>query len=433
MSLIFERVRPRTERRRADLTNDGLVVGLDIGTTKVCAIIGERNENGLLEITGVGVSPSTGLRKGVVVNIESTLRSVATAVEAAEMMSGREVHSCWTGIGGAHIEGLNSRGVVAVTGKSKETREIGEADINRVIEAARAVVIPMDRQVLHVIPQSYIVDDQKGIRNPLDMIGVRLEAEVHIITGSVTSAQNLVKCVNRAGFRVDDLVLQSLAAARSTLTREEKELGVALIDLGGGTTDILVFHDGSPFFTTTVPVGGSQVTSDLSILKSLAFETAERIKLDAGCCWAPNVEKGDEIIVPGVGGRPPMPIPRIQLCSIIQPRMEEIFALAKDKIDRLGLNRPLGGGVVLTGGGSQLNGVAELASEIFRMPVRIGVPMSLGGLVEEYRSPVYSTAVGLVLEGADRQAESGVEPRAREKGQSPLFGKLADWLKKEFF
>lgn len=414
-----------------------MVVGLDIGTTKVCAVIGERNESGALEITGVGVSPSTGLRKGVVVNIESTLRSVSAAVEAAEMMSGREVHACWTGIGGAHIDGLNSRGVVAVTGKGKDTREIGNEDVARVIEAARAVVIPMDRQVLHVIPQSYIVDDQKGIRNPLDMIGVRLEAEVHIITGSVTSAQNLVKCVNRAGFRVNDLILQSLAAGRSTLTAEERELGVALIDLGGGTTDILVYSEGAPYFTTTIPVGGTQVTSDLSILKNVAFETAERIKLDAGCCWEPLLEGDDDIIVPGVGGRPPLPIPRSQICQIIQPRMEEILRLAKEKINKLSLSRPLGGGIVLTGGGSQLSGVAELATAIFDLPVRIGVPMSVGGLVEEYRSPVYATAVGLVLEGAEREAprlaERGGEGRTREKGQSPLFGKLAEWLKKEFF
>lgn len=414
-----------------------MVVGLDIGTTKVCAVIGERNEAGGLEITGVGLSPSTGLRKGVVVNIESTLRSVAAAVEAAEMMSGREVHSVWTGIGGSHIEGLNSRGVVAVTGKGKEVREIGPDDVTRVIEAARAVVIPMDRQVLHVIPQSYIVDDQKGIRDPLDMIGVRLEAEVHIITGSVTSAQNLVKCVNRAGFRVNDLILHSLAAARSTLTHEERELGVALVDLGGGTTNILVYNEGSPIFTTTIPVGGTQVTSDLSILKNVAFETAEKIKLEAGCCWESLIEKDEDIIVPGVGGRPPLPIPRDQICQIIRPRMEEILRMVKEKLDRLALSRPLGGGVVLTGGGSQLTGVVELATQVLRMPVRIGVPLAMGGLVEEYRSPVYSTAVGLVLEGADLDADKpgakASEGRKAEKNQAPLFGKLAEWLKKEFF
>ncbi len=436
MKLISGRVQFRIGLRRPPLASEDLVVGLDIGTTKVCAIIGERNEYGTLEITGIGTSPSTGLRKGVVVNIEATLRSVAAAIEAAEMMSGREVHACYTGIGGSHIEGINSRGVVAVTGKNRETREIAQADIDRVIEAARAVVIPMDRQVLHVIPQTYIVDDQKGIRNPLDMIGVRLEAEVHIITGSVTSAQNLVKCVNRAGFRVQDLILQSLAAGRAVLTPEEKELGVALIDMGGGTTDILVYAEGAPYYTATIPVGGSQVTSDLSILKNISYESAEKIKIQAGCCWESLLDGEEDVLVPGVGGRPPVSIPRLQILRIIQPRIEELFHLAKEKIDKLSLARPLGGGIVLTGGGSQLVGVAELAAHIFNLPVRVGVPLSVGGLVEEYRNPTYATAVGLVLEGADREvfhpSERG-DSRNHERTQGSFVSKLAEWLKKEFF
>jgi cell division protein FtsA len=413
------------------------VVGLDIGTTKVCAVIGERNGNGTIEITGVGISPSTGLRKGVVVNIESTLRAVAAAIEAAEMMSGQDVYTCWTGIGGSHIDGINSRGVVAVTGKNRETREIGPDDLNRVLEAARAVVIPMDRQVLEVIPQAYIVDHQKGIRDPLDMIGVRLEVDVHIITCSVTSAQNLIKCVNRAGFRVNDLVLQSLAAGRATLTAEEKELGVALIDLGGGTTDVMVYSQGSPYSTTTIPAGGSQVTSDISILKNIAFETAERIKIEAGCCWDTLLEGDDDVIVPGVGGRPPLPIPRSQLFAIIRPRMEEIFTMVREKLDKLSLSRPLGGGIVLTGGGAQLLGAAELASHVFKLPVRVGLPLPVGGLVDEYRSPVYATAVGLVLEGEEREgkktADRGGEIHTREKGRESPLKKLAEWLKKEFF
>jgi cell division protein FtsA len=413
------------------------VVGLDIGTTKVCAVIGERNENGTLEITGVGKSVSTGLRKGVVVNIEATLKSVSAAIEAAEMMSGREVHTCWTGIGGSHIDGLNSRGVVAVTGKNRETREIGPEDISRVLEAARAVVIPMDRQVLEVIPQSYIVDDQKGIRDPLDMIGVRLEAEVHIITCSVTSAQNLVKCVNRAGFRVNDMILQSLAAGRSVLTEEEKELGVALIDLGGGTTNVMVYTGGTPYSTTIIPAGGIQVTSDISLLKNIAFETAEGIKLEAGCCWDDFLEEDDDIIVPGVGGRPPLPIPKSQLLAIIRPRMEEIFNMVKEKLDKLSLSRPLGGGIVLCGGGAQLLGAAELATHVFKLPVRVGAPLPVGGLVEEYRSPVYATAVGLVLEGAlreeKRNVERGNESYPREKGQPSGIIKLVRWLKDELF
>ncbi|MDR2759914.1 MAG: cell division protein FtsA [Spirochaetaceae bacterium] len=419
------------------MANEDLVVGLDIGTTKVCAVIGERSENGTLEITGVGKSASTGLRKGVVVNIEATLKSVAAAIEAAEMMSGREVHTCWTGIGGSHIDGINSRGVVAVTGKNRETREIGPEDIERVLEAARAVVIPMDRQVLEVIPQSYIVDDQKGIRAPLDMIGVRLEAEVHIITCSVTSAQNLMKCVNRAGFRVNDMILQSLAAGRSVLTEEEKELGVALIDLGGGTTNVMVYTGGTPYSTTTIPAGGIQVTSDISLLKNISFETAERIKLDAGCCWDEFLEGDDDIIVPGMGGRPPLSIPRSLLLAIIRPRMEEIFAMVKEKLDKLSLSRPLGGGIVLCGGGAQLLGAAELAAHVFKLPVRVGIPLPVGGLVDEYRSPVYATAVGLVLEGAQREKkqgnERGIDIRSHDKRQAPFISKLAEWLKKEFF
>jgi cell division protein FtsA len=400
-------------------------------------VIGERTEKGILEITGVGLAPSTGLRKGVVVNIEATLRSVSQAIEAAEMMSGREVHNCWTGIGGSHIDGINSRGVVAVTGKNRETREIGREDIARVLEAARAVVIPMDRRVLEVIPQSYIVDDQKGIADPLDMIGVRLESEVHIITCSVTSAENLIKCVNRAGFRVNDLILQSLAAGRSVLTGEEKELGAALIDLGGGTTDVLVYSGGAPYSNTTIPAGGAQVTSDISIIKNISFETAERIKLDAGCCWEDLLEGDDDIIVPGVGGRPPLPIPKSQIQAIIRPRMEEIFKMVKEKLDKLTLSRPLGGGVVLSGGGSLLPGAAELASHVFKLPVRVGNPLPLGGLVEEYRSPVYAAAVGLVLEGNDREIKTGLERsgevRPRDKGQANIIEKLSDWLRKEFF
>ncbi|MDR0449906.1 MAG: cell division protein FtsA [Treponema sp.] len=418
-----------------------MVVGLDIGSTKVCAVIGERGENETIEITGVGLCPSTGMRKGVVVNIEATLRAVRDAVEAAQMMSGRDVDSCWTGIGGSHIDGINSRGVVAVTGKDRELREIGSDDIARVLEAARAVLIPMDRQVLEVIPQSYIVDDHKGIRDPLDMIGVRLEAEVHIITCSVTSAQNLIKCVNRAGYYVNDLILQSLAAGRVALTREEKDLGVALVDIGGGTTEMLVYCDGAPYSTVTIPAGGTQVTGDISIIKNISFETAERIKIEAGSCFEGMDDSDDDVIVPGVGGRAPIPIPRSHILGMIQPRMEEIFKIAKEKLDKIALSRPLGAGIVLTGGGAQLLGAAELASRIFRMPVRIGSPLPggilSGGLVEEYRNPVYSTAIGLVVEGFERQEKQGPERngegRPREKGPPGVLRELGTWLKREFF
>jgi cell division protein FtsA len=294
----------------------------------------------------------------------------------------------------------------------------------------------MDRKLLEVIPQSYIVDDQKGILDPLNMIGVRLEAEVHIITCSTTGAQNLIKCVNRAGFRVKDLILQTLAAGRSVLTPEEKELGVALVDLGGGTTNVLVYSDGAPYSISTIPAGGTQVTSDISIIKNISFETAEKIKLDAGCCWEPFLED-DEIIVPGVGGRPPQTIPKSQILAIIRPRMEETFKLVRDKMDKLSFSRPMGGGIVLTGGGAQLLGAAELASHVFNLPVRVGMPLPVGGLVEEYRSPAYATAVGLVLEGYDRTIKegslTGTDSRSWGKDDAPFWKKLKKWFGEEFF
>lgn len=415
---------------------DTIIVGLDIGTAKTCAVIGEYNEAGVLEIIGVGTVPSTGLRKGVVVNIEATLQAVAKAIEAAELMSGREVKDCFVGVAGANIEGINSRGVVAVTGKN---REISRDDMNRVIEAARAVVIPMDREVLHVIPQSYIVDDQKGIRNPLDMIGVRLEAEVHIITGSVTTAQNLIRCVNRAGFKVSGLMLQSLAASRAVLSTDEKEMGCLLIDLGGGTTDVLMYADGAPYYTTVIGAGGAQVTNDLSIILNVPMDAAERIKKESGICYLPHVDPEERVIVPGVGGRPPREIQRLEVASVIQSRMEELFMLVKERVEGMGYWRHVKGGVILTGGGSQMQGAADLAYKIFGLPVRIGSPALLGGLVEEYRNPVYATAVGLVQLGAERLLSvdddaSGAKPeKGRKRGKAPGSGrKFSDWLK-EFF
>jgi cell division protein FtsA len=430
---------------RVALANDDLVVGLDIGTTKVCVVIGERNEKGILEITGVGVSPSLGMRKGVVVNIEATIKSIIDAIEAAEMMSGREVSTCWTGIGGSHIEGINSRGVVAIAGQKRENREIGKDDMIRVIEAARAVVIPLDRQIIQTIPQSYIVDDHRGIKDPLGMIGVRLESEVHIITSSSTSAENLLRCVNRAGFKATNslLLLQVLAAGRSVLTPEEQDLGVALIDLGGGTTDVLVYYDGAPYSTFTIPVGGVEVTKDISTIKSISIEVAEKIKLESACCWEPMLEQSDDILVPGMGGRPPMAIPRSHLYAIVKPRMEEIFDLVKQKLDCLGLPRPLSGGVVVTGGGAMLAGAVELAGEILKMPSRLGEPIrfaNLGGLVGEYRSPDYATAIGLALEGDRREKE---EVNEREPLMRPLmstnrnsqgfWSRIKNWIKDGLF
>jgi cell division protein FtsA len=330
--------------------------------------------------------------------------------------------------------------VVAVTGRSreeKETREIGQEDIDRVLEVARAMVFPMDRQILAVIPQTFIVDKQPGIRDPLNMIGVGLEAEVHIITCSANSAQNLIKCVNRAGYRVSDLALKTLAAGRAVLTEEEKELGVALVDLGGGTTDVLVYCQGTPYATFSIPLGGFEITQDISMVKNISFENSERAKIEAQCCMAELLEKDEEIIIEGMGGRPPVAIPKSQIAVIVRPRLAEIFRMVKDRLDSLPLNRPLGGGIVLTGGGAEFLGAVELAIQVFRMPVRIGVPFSLGGLREKYLSPLYATAVGLALEGnfqeSGKRTDKGTEPRAKEKGSRSLLGRIAGWIKNELF
>jgi cell division protein FtsA len=411
------------------VAGEDLVVGLDIGTTKVCVVVGEYNENGQLEIIGVGTTPSRGLRRGVVINIETTVRSIATAVEAAEMMSGREVPAVYTGIAGGHIEGINSRGVVAVTGRG---REITREDVDRVIDAAKAIVIPMDREVLHVIPQEFIVDEQGGIKNPIGMIGVRLESEVHIITGAVTSAQNIVKCVNRAGFRVNDIVLEPLASSKAVLSQDEKELGVLLIDLGGGTTDVLLHLEGAPYHTEVLAVGGDQVTNDLSIVLKTPLEAAERIKKEAGCCYAPLVTDDEEAHIPGVGGRPPRTVLRSELVEIVQPRMTEILGMIREQIDRKGYLGLIGGGVVLTGGGSLLPGTAELATDIFNLPARIGYPIKLGGLVEEYYNPIYATGVGLVLYGAAKRDVEFVDTSTSEKTFNGVWDRMRSWFK-EFF
>ena len=411
------------------MAGEDLIVGLDIGTTKVCVIIGGFNDSGQLEITGVGTTPSRGLRRGVVINIETTVRSIAAAVEAAEMMSGREVISVYTGIAGGHIEGINSRGVVAVTGRG---REITREDVDRVIDAAKAVVIPMDREVLHVIPQEFVVDDQGGIKNPIGMVGVRLEAEVHIITGAVTSAQNIVKCVNRAGFKVNDIVLEPLASSKAVLTQDEKELGVLLIDIGGGTTDVLLHLEGAPYHTEVLSVGGDQVTNDISIMLKTPLEAAEKIKVQAGCCYAPLVQEDEEVHIPGVGGRPPRTIMRSELVEIVQPRMAEILGMIREQIDRKGYLNILGGGVVVTGGGSLLTGTAELATEIFNLPARTGYPVKLGGLVEEYYNPMYATGVGLVLSGAARRDVDYMDTSSSEKTFSSVWDRMRNWFK-EFF
>ncbi len=370
-------------------------VGLDIGTTKISAIIAEVDpQSSDVKIVGVGISPSEGLRRGVVVNLEKTVASIARAVEEAERMAGVQVKGAYAGIAGDHIRSINSRGVIAV---SRKDNEISQADVDRVVDAAKAVAIPMDREIIHVIPQEFIVDDQDGIKDPIGMSGVRLEAEVHIITGAVTSAKNICKSISRAGLKVHDLVLEPLASSHAVLGPDERDLGVVLLDIGGGTTDVAVFYEGSIRHTAIVPLGGASVTNDIAIGLRTPIEQAERIKSEHGCALATMVHAYEKLLVPGVGGRADKEILRQTLASMIEPRMEEIFTLANREVRKNHFADLLGAGVVLTGGCSLLPGAVELAEQIFEMPVRRGVPSGLSGLMENVRDPRYATGVGLIL------------------------------------
>jgi cell division protein FtsA len=376
-----------------------LVVGLDIGTTKVCAVIGEQDDTGQLRVLGMGTALSEGLRAGVVVNIESTLRSVTMAIEAAELKAGREVRSVHIGIAGSHVEGINSRGVVAISSRG---REITSLDVDRVMEAARAIVLPADREIFHVIPQTYIVDSTAGVRNPVDMIGVRLEAEVHVIAASITAAQNLVKCVNRAGFEVESISLSALAAGSVVLSADEKEMGCLFIDIGGGTSDVILYRDGAPVYSAVIGLGGAVVSSDISIILKTTIENAEQLKVNCGAAWLPIVDNPDEpALLPGFLGRSPIKVSRRELCEFIQPRMAEIFGLIKQRIEKESRLRnwgSLGAGVVLSGGGAMLPGAAELAADIFGIGAHLGAPLHIKDLPSNLRSPDVATAVGLVYE-----------------------------------
>jgi cell division protein FtsA len=374
-----------------------IIVGLDIGTSKVCSVVGEMTERGV-EIIGVGIHPSQGLRKGVVINIESTVNSIKKAVEEAELMAGCEIHTVFTGIAGGHIKGFNSHGIVALKGK-----EVTDRDVERVIDAAKAVAIPMDREVLHTLPQEYVIDTQDGIKQPLGMSGVRLEAKVHIVTGAVTSAQNIVKCCNRTGLNVADIVLEPLASAEAVLTPEEKELGVALVDMGGGTTDIAIFHEGSVKHTAVLAIGGNHLTNDIAMGLRTPIAEAERIKQRYGCARAAMTHREQKVDVPSVGGRNPRTISRQILCEIIEPRLEEIFQLVHREINKSGFEEALASGIVLTGGTTLLPGTVEMAEQVVNMPIRLGIPTQVGGLTDVVSSPIYATGVGLVLYGIKRQ------------------------------
>ena len=402
-----------------------LVVGLDIGTTKICAIVGEVTDEGI-DIIGVGSHPSKGLRKGVVVNIEATVSSIKQAIDEAELMAGCEIATVYTGIAGGHIKGFNSQGIVAV--KHKEVRE---ADIQRVIDAAKAVAIPLDREVIHVLPQEFIIDDQGGIKEPLGMAGVRLEAKVHIVTGAVSSAQNIVKCANRTGLNVADIVLQPLASAEAVLSEDEKELGVCLVDIGGGTTDMAIFSGGAIVHTAVIALGGNNLTSDVAIgLRTPAHE-AEAIKQKYGCALSSMVTKEESIDVPSVGGRPARSLKRQILCEIIEPRVEEIFQLVHREIQKCGFEDLLASGIVITGGSTLLPGMPELAEEVMGLPVRRGSPRGIGGLVDVVKSPIYATGVGLVLYGAKHQELKMFRVR-EENIYKKVKSRMREWLEEIF-
>lgn len=409
--------------------DDNVFVGLDIGTTKIACIISEVDSNGELKIIGVGVSPSEGLRKGVVVNIDKTVHSIRKAIEEAELMAGVDVDAVWVGIAGDHIRAINSKGVVATSG---ENNEITELDVVRAIDAAKAVSIPMDREILHVIPQEFVVDDQKGIKDPIGMCGVRLETQVHIITGAVTSAQNIYKSVDKAGLKVIDLVLQPLASSFAVLEKDEKELGVALLDMGGGTTDIAIYSEDSIRHTAVVGLGGEYVTKDIAIGIRTPIEKAEEIKRNFGCSFSPLVQADEYVSVPGVGGREQREVSKAVLASIIEPRVEEILSLALRELKRTDYADMLGAGVVLTGGGSLMEGIQELAERVFEMPIKLGVPTGFGGLTEAARSPVHATGVGLCMYGLSASKDKPARKVGMDDSFKKIFDRMKSWVK-EFF
>jgi cell division protein FtsA len=409
--------------------NNNLVVGLDIGTTKIGAIIAEQGEQGEPKIIGVGVTSSEGLRRGVVIDLEKTVQSIIKAVRDAELMAGVEVSAVYAGIAGDHIRSINSRGVIAT---SRSDNEINQADVERVINAAKAVAIPMDREIIHVLPQEFTVDDQSGIKDPVGMSGVRLEAEVHIVTGAVTSAQNIYKAVKRAGLEVLDLVLEPLASSYALLSPDELELGVVLIDLGGGTTDVAVFYDGSIRHTAVIGLGGKNVTNDIAIGLRTPVDKAEELKVTYGCALSSLVDPEEIIKVPGVGGREPREVSRSVLSSVIEPRMEEIFSLAQREIKRTSFADMLAAGVVLTGGGSLMEGAIELAEQIFDMPVKQGAPRQMSGLVDIASSPIHATGVGLVIYGFEHPRKGKYRSTATKNIFGKTFQKTKNWFKEYF-
>ena len=377
-------------------TDRDLIVGLDIGTSKVLALVGEVGPNGAIEVLGVGSQPSRGLKKGVVVNIESTVQSIQRAVEEAELMAGCEIHAVFAGIAGSHVRSLNSHGVVAI-----RDREVTPGDVEHVIDAARAVAIPADQKILHVLPQEFVVDGQEGIHDPIGMSGVRLEAKVHIVTGAESAAQNIEKCIKRCGLEVEDVVLEQLASSFAVLTEDEKELGVCMVDIGGGTTDIAVFAQGAIRHTAVIPIAGDQVTNDIAVSMRTPTQHAEDIKIRYACALSQLANPDETIEVPSVGDRPARRLARQTLAEVVEPRYEELFALVRDELRRSGFEELVVAGVVLTGGSARMEGAIELAEEVFHLPVRLGLPQQVQGLVDVVRNPIYATGVGLLLYARD--------------------------------
>lgn len=409
--------------KRAD---KNMIVGLDIGTSKVVAIVGEISPDGEIEIIGIGSSRSRGLKKGVVVNIESTVHSIQRAVEEAELMAGCEIHSVYAGIAGSHIRSLNSHGIVAI-----RDNEVSMGDVDRVIDAARAVPIPADQKILHILPQEFVIDNQEGIKEPIGMSGVRLEAKVHMVTGAVSAAQNIVKCVRRCGLEVDDMILEQLASSYAVLTEDEKDLGVCLVDVGGGTTDIAVFTDGSIHHTAVIPIAGNQVTNDIAVALRTPTPHAEDLKVRYACALTQLAKSDESIEVPSVGDRPARRLSRQTLAEVVEPRYEELFTLVQAELRRSGYEDMVAAGVVLTGGSAKMEGVVELAEEIFHAPVRVGMPQHVCGLADVVRNPIYSTGVGLLLFG-HRQSHDRLRGTRADGGMRGVLERMKSWFQGNF-
>ncbi len=405
------------------------LVGLDVGTSKIAAIVGEMLDGEGVDIVGIGVAESRGIRRGVVVNLEAAVDSIKKAIEEAELMAGIEIDSVHLGIAGPHLKGFNSRGVIAVAGKN---REISRDDVRRAIDAAKAVSLPSGREILHVLPQDFVVDEQDGIGAPVGMTGARLEVNVHIVTGSMSSTQNIVACVNRAGVNVLETVTEQLGASEAVLTDDEKELGVALVDIGGGTTDIAIFEHGSLWHTAVIGVGGDHFTNDIAVGLRTPIPDAEKIKRKSGCALSAMVDEDETIDVASVGGRKSRVMARRILSEILQPRAEEIFHLVWDEIRRAGYERSLNSGIVLTGGGAILEGMPEIAEQIFDLPIRRGCPVGVGGLADHVNSPAFATGVGLVLYGYRNLAGEGARVPVGVGALGRVAGRLRG-LFKEFF